>query len=163
MKNTWFAILNPISGKGKSLQNLEKIKTHFNNKELPVKIVITKFPHHEKEIAIKAINKGFNKIISIGGDGTLHHIVNGIMSQKKTKTNEITLAVIPFGTGNDWIKTYNIPNNFKSAITLIATGNTKFQDIGKITAPNTNYECYFINAAGIGFNIANHVFFILFG
>ena len=55
MKNTWFAILNPISGKGKSLQNLEIIKSQFTNNKLRVKIVVTKYPHHEKEITIKAM------------------------------------------------------------------------------------------------------------
>ena len=152
MKNTWFAILNPISGKGKSLQNLEIIKSQFTNNKLRVKIVVTKYPHHEKEITIKAINAGFTKIIAIGGDGTLHHIVNGVMSQNTINTNKITLAVIPFGTGNDWIKTYNIPNNFKSAIAIIAAGKTKFQDIGKITIIGSKYKHYFNNGAGIGFD-----------
>jgi len=46
-----------------------------------------------------AIQQGFRNIISIGGDGTLHHVVNGIMLQRYVKTSDITIAVIPLGTG----------------------------------------------------------------
>jgi diacylglycerol kinase family enzyme len=59
--------------------------------------------------------KGFRNIISIGGDGTLHHVVNGVMKQRYVKTSDITIAVIPLGTGNDWIKTYSIPKEYRKS------------------------------------------------
>ena len=72
-------------------------------------MLLLNYSKHEEDISRNyAIKKGFTKIISVGGDGTLHHVVNGIMTQKLVETNTIQLAVIPIGTGNDWVKTYNI-------------------------------------------------------
>ena len=70
-----------------------------------------------------AIKIGFRNIISVGGDGTLHHVVNGIMMQRYVKTSDITISVIPLGTGNDWVKTYNIPTSIKEAIEIIYKKN----------------------------------------
>jgi len=102
-------------------------------------------------LAQHAINNGFTKIISVGGDGTLHHIVNGIMSQNIVETNTIQLAVIPIGTGNDWVKTYNIPTKIEKSILIIKKGNSILQDIGKLTTEN-NTSLYFNNVAGIGYD-----------
>ncbi|MDC0176527.1 acylglycerol kinase family protein [Polaribacter sp.] len=57
--------------------------------------------------------------MSVGGDGTLHNVVNGIMLQGYVKISDISIALIPLVTGNDWIKTYRIKNNFKKAVEII--------------------------------------------
>ncbi|EAR13615.1 hypothetical protein PI23P_03937 [Polaribacter irgensii 23-P] len=49
----------------------------------------------------EAIQKGFKNIISIAEDGTLHHVVKGIIAQRYVKSSNITIAVLPLGTGND--------------------------------------------------------------
>jgi len=86
-----------------------------------------------------AIQQGFRNIISVGGDGTLHNIVNGVMMQRYVKSSDITIAVLPIGTGNDWIKTYNIPNNIKRAIDIISERKTILQDIGQIESSRKNF------------------------
>jgi YegS/Rv2252/BmrU family lipid kinase len=98
-----------------------------------------------------AIQQGFRNIISIGGDGTLHHVVNGIMMQRYVKTSDITIAVIPLGTGNDWIKTHNIPNNIKKAVEIIQNNKTILQDIGVLETTNKTIS-YFNNVAGLGYD-----------
>ena len=97
-----------------------------------------------------AIKIGFRNIISVGGDGTLHHVVNGIMTQRYVKTSDITISVIPLGTGNDWIKTYNIPTSIKGAIEIIYKKNIITQDIGVLKTVNT--VTYFNNVAGLGYD-----------
>lgn len=152
MNNIWYVILNPTSGNGKSLKNLGKLKKLFLKYNLPVKIVKSEFSKHEKILTQDAINQGFNKIISVGGDGTLHHIINGVMSQSKIKYSKITIGVIPLGTGNDWVKTYNIPSNIESAIKIIKSEKYIYQDIGKIKIIDSNDYFYFNNIAGVGFD-----------
>ena len=152
MNNTWYVILNPTSGNGKSLKNLDKLKKLFLKYNLPVKIVKSEFANHEKILAQDAINTGFNKIISVGGDGTLHHIINGVMSQSKINYSKITIGVIPLGTGNDWVKTYNIPSNIELAIKIIKCEKYIYQDIGKIKIIGSNEYLYFNNIAGVGFD-----------
>ncbi len=152
MINTWYVILNPTSGNGKALKKLGLLKSLFLKYDLPVKIVKSKFSKHEKILTQDAIKKGYNKIIAVGGDGTLHHIVNGIMSQSKVKYSSVTIGVIPLGTGNDWVKTYNIPLNIEMAIKIIKLNKYIYQDVGKIKILQTNKYHFFNNIAGIGFD-----------
>ena len=81
------------------------------------------FNRSEKIITDKVKEKGITNIICIGGDGTLHNIVNGIMNQKILPTHKITVGMIPIGTGNDWVKTHNISKNVVKAIRTIEKGN----------------------------------------
>jgi len=152
MNDNWYTIINPTSGSGKSLRQLNLIKNLFKKNNLNTTIVLTEYIHHEKELVQTAIKQGYTKFICVGGDGTLHHIINGIMSQKTIATNKIKVGVIPVGTGNDWVKTYKIPNKIEGAIQIINKGKTIFQDIGYLKLLDTNNELYFNNLAGIGFD-----------
>lgn len=150
MNNSWFVIVNPIAGNGNFNKYWSEIQQGLKSNDITYKYIKTQYPNHEKIIAQQAINKGYKKIISVGGDGTLHHIINGIMTQNTINSKEITVAVIPLGTGNDWIKTYAIPKNIKAAINLIKQERTIFQDIGYLELSNTT--SYFTNVAGIGYD-----------
>jgi diacylglycerol kinase family enzyme len=75
------------------------------------------------------------------------------MLQKEVISTEIHVGVIPIGTGNDWIKTHHISNQFEKAIQTIKNNNLKVQDIGKIDLINQSKNpVYFLNLAGIGFD-----------
>ena len=151
MNTDWFLIVNPTSGNGKSKKSWQHISTLLTNQGIRFSFAFTAYSKHESELVQQAIKNGFTKIISVGGDGTLHHIVNGIMSQKFVETNTIQLAVIPIGTGNDWVKTYNIPAKIEKSILNIIQGQSILQDIGKLKTEN-NTITYFNNVAGIGYD-----------
>lgn len=149
----WFIIVNPTSGNGSTKKKWPKIKEELESQLFDFQYVLTEYSNHSVELAQQAISEGFKHIISVGGDGTLHNIVNGIMSQKIVATNTISIGVIPIGTGNDWVKTHNIPRDFYKAIQVIKNGNSKQQDIGKIELINANKKVhYFMNLAGVGFD-----------
>ncbi|MGG6229709.1 diacylglycerol/lipid kinase family protein [Tenacibaculum sp. SDUM215027] len=150
MNNSWFVIVNPVAGNGNFNKYWSEIKQGLEANDITYEYVKTQYSNHEKKIVQQAINKGYKKIISVGGDGTLHHIINGIMTQNTINSKEITVAVIPLGTGNDWIKTYNISKNIKAPINLIKHEKTIFQDIGYLELSNTT--SYFNNVAGIGYD-----------
>lgn len=150
MNNSWFVIVNPVAGNSKFNKYWSDIQQELKFNNITYEYAKTEYSNHEKIIVKQAINKGYKKIISVGGDGTLHHVINGIMTQNTIKPEEITIAVIPLGTGNDWIKTYNIPKNIKAAVSLIKHGKTIFQDIGYLELPDTS--SYFNNVAGIGYD-----------
>ena len=151
MKTDWFLIINPTSGNGKSKKVWKQISDELNTQNIQFSFAFTKYSNHEETLVQDAIKNGFTKIISVGGDGTLHHIVNGIMSQKFVETNTIQLAVIPIGTGNDWVKTYNIPAKIEKSILIIKKGKSVLQDIGKLETEN-NTTTYFNNVSGIGYD-----------
>ena len=150
MIHSWFVIANPISGNKKLSDTWKEIEQLLNEKNIDFSYAFTAYSKHEIELVQNAIQKGYRNIISVGGDGTLHHVVNGIMMQRYVKTSDITVAVIPLGTGNDWIKTYNIPNNIRKSIDLIKQKKTILQDIGHLKLTNTT--AYFNNVAGIGYD-----------
>ena len=151
MNTSWFLIANPIAGNGKFSKRWDKIKKALKTNNIPFSFAFTKHSKHEVELVQIAIQQGFRKIISVGGDGTLHNVVNGIMTQRYTKTSNITVAVIPIGTGNDWVKTYNIPKNIEKAVDLIQQKKTVFQDIGFLELSDGK-SAYFNNVAGLGYD-----------
>ena len=109
----------------------------------------TVYPGHAVELAQEAAREGCDLIIAIGGDGTVHEVVNGLM--QFPAGNRPTLGVIPIGTGNDFSFSIGTPNDPVTALRRILAGTPHPVDIGKITTPDGRSE-YFSNAVGIGFD-----------
>ncbi|WP_298550513.1 diacylglycerol kinase family protein [uncultured Algibacter sp.] len=149
---SWFVIINPTSGNGSSKKSWPKIKQLLDKHHFIFEFAFTAYSKHSIALVHQAIKQHFKNIISVGGDGTLHNIVNGIMSQNDVPSSEINIGVIPIGTGNDWVKTHNIPKNFETAIQIIKNGRLATQDIGKLSIGDKNLPIFFNNLAGIGFD-----------
>lgn len=152
MNKKWFVIVNPTSGNGASKKKWPLIFNELKQQEFNFKFTITTHKYHAENLVQNAINKGLKKFICVGGDGTLHAIVNGVLSVNTVNNSEIKIGIIPIGTGNDWVKTYSISKDYKEAIKIIKAEHTKKQDIGKITLIPENKVFYFNNLAGIGFD-----------
>ena len=151
MLNSFFIVINPSSGNTNFKKSWETITHFLKLKNINFSYSFTEYSKHEVILVDKAIKQGYRNIISVGGDGTLHHVVNGIMKQRYIKTSKIKLGVIPLGTGNDWIKTYGIPFSIKESINIIISNKTIYQDIGYINMLDNKIE-YFNNLAGIGYD-----------
>ena len=152
MNDRWYVVYNPASGKKRSKNRLQSLKELFETYGIPADIRITNYPRHEEELVQNAIRKGFRNLVCAGGDGTLHHMINGIMKQSMVPSSEICVAMIPSGTGNDWIKTYNIPTDAASSVEIINKGHRLAQDIGCIQLMDTKQTRYFVNVAGFGYD-----------
>ena len=151
--NRWFVIINPTSGNGSSKRKWPRIKALLNAEDFDFDYAFTEHEKHSVLLVQIAVNQGFKKIISVGGDGTLHNIINGIQRQNSVNSSDIQIGVVPIGTGNDWIKTYNIPLHIEKAISIIKRGVLRQQDIGKIEFIDQKQESiYFNNLAGVGFD-----------
>ena len=150
MINSWFLIANPTAGNCNFSSVWKQIQQSLKTHSIEFSFAFTKHSKHEIELVQNAIQQGFRNIISVGGDGTLHNVVNGIMTQRYVKSSEVTVGVIPIGTGNDWIKTYNIPKKIEKVVELISKKNTVLQDIGFIQLEKTS--AYFNNVAGLGYD-----------
>jgi diacylglycerol kinase (ATP) len=153
--NEWFVLVNPTSGNGKGKRFWEKkIKNKLEESGLSFKWGYSQYEGHAIVCTVEAIKKGYRNFIVVGGDGTHNEIVNGILRQKIVDPLDITLATIPLGTGNDWIKTMRIPTNIDKAIDIIKNGKTYIHDTGLITYYNGKKKAqrYFLNVAGLGFD-----------
>jgi len=151
-KEIWFLIVNPTSGNFSKKRKWKQITAAFEVNQLSFDFEFTTKPQHEYELVIEALEKGYRKFVSVGGDGTLHHIVNGLLQQQTVALKDVKLAVIPLGTGNDWVKTYQIPKNISEAVKIIKEEHIIFQDIGKLSLLNEATTVYFNNVAGLGFD-----------
>ncbi len=150
---SWFVIINPTSGNGSGKHKWPIIERLLKNNGFDFDFAFTEYENHSFHLVQEAIRKRISKIICVGGDGTLHNIVNGIISQSKMSSKDIAVGMIPVGTGNDWIKSHCIPNNIEKAFQIILKGTLKTQDLGKIEFLNENKKpIYFNNLAGIGFD-----------
>lgn len=157
MKTTgkeWFVIVNPNAGRRRGEKDWLEIARLLTEAGLEFTCVFTDAPNHAVKLSRKYIEAGFRKIIVVGGDGTLNEVINGIFQQHRFAPDEITIAMIPVGTGNDWGRSFNIPAGYKEAIDIIVKGNTFRQDIGKViyTHQERQKTRYFINMAGMGFD-----------
>lgn len=149
----WFVIINPKAGNSKAKKQWPVIKSLLKAHNFSFNFFFTEYKGHSTLLVLQAIKNGFKKIICVGGDGTIHHTINGIMRQKSLASSNVTLGVIPIGTGNDWSKTYNINSNLEQAVQIIKANKTCLQDVGKISFLDTKTPpVYFNNLAGIGFD-----------
>ena len=119
----------------------------------------TKYPNHGEYLASQisqSHNAGSTIVIAIGGDGTLHQVVNGLMKTAK-RLNKKPLAVgyIPAGTGNDFARGYGISMHPQRALNQILTADAPQKiNIGHYHEAIRGEEGYFLNNLGIGFDAA---------
>jgi diacylglycerol kinase (ATP) len=120
---------------------------------LPFTVKFTERKGHAIHLSVEGIASGYRKIITVGGDGTLNEVVNGAFLSKVCPTTDISLALIPVGTGNDWGRMFGIPLNHENAINIIAENKVLLHDIGLVSyfEGSEKKERYFINIAGMGF------------
>ncbi len=149
----WFVIVNPNAGNGKGNRDWKRISGLFEKNQINALIKFTERKGQAIEFTRQAIADGFRKVISIGGDGTLNEVVNGVFLQDCCSPKEIILGMIPIGTGNDWGRMFGIPLVYEGAIEVIKAGKTMLHDIGLIDYYDgeKKEKRYFINIAGLGF------------
>lgn len=136
-------IINPAAGKGKTLELIPHIEKIFKSRDDEYVIEVTREAGHAVEIAKSYSISEEYRIYSVGGDGTLNEVLNGMAGSNSS------LAVIPSGSGNDFIKNiYNFDKDENLIELLVKTinGKEKYMDIGKI-----NDRC-FLNISSVGFD-----------
>ena len=151
--NKWLVVVNPKASIGKAEKDWPEIKQIFINEGIAFDFVVTEYQRHAIELVRDNITeKGYTKIISIGGDGTNNEVINGIFTQKRFPTEQITMGIIPMGTGNDWRRTFGFNIDYQENVNVIKAGNLFRHDVGKVTYYNHGdpQVRYFLNAAGTG-------------
>ena len=155
VKNSvWYCVMNPIAGKRDYKLVWNEIDNSLTKNNIEHQIYFTNSRKDAEKQVIKKAQEGFVNFIAIGGDGTVHEVVNGIMKQAARPTEEMILAVIPVGTGNDWAKHHGIGYDMDNLCSSIESGIIKKQDVG-IASFSKNGEHlteYFNNVAGMAYD-----------
>ncbi len=119
-------IINPSAGKahGKRTNKIIKIlEKRLMEKKVPYVFHFPSSPEEAKNCTARVIRQGATTIVAVGGDGTLHQVINGFSNFDK-----VALGVIPCGTGNDFATALKIPNDPLLALDLILEGDALFVD-----------------------------------
>jgi len=154
MSQKWLAIVNPVSGGNKDQQKSRNIISHIANKGFDVDVKLTYDKGSAINIAKEAVENNFRNIIIIGGDGTLNEVVNGVLLQQVAPSSEVKIGMFSLGTGNDFIRTLNIPKDYEMATDVLLQGKTKTIDAGLVSyyVDNKKTSRYFINVLGMAFD-----------
>lgn len=164
-KDIWYAIVNPHSGSGRSMSSWQKAEIRLRQLHVHYTSTKSESQGHAIELAREAASKGYRRFIAVGGDGTVHEVLNGIMHFVEDPKNtvplsEFTLGVLPVGSGNDWISSHGMPHDPDAVIDIIAACQTSRQDVVKAVQYATtdtgelipSRTDYMLNIAGIGFD-----------
>jgi len=153
MLSTWYIIVNPSSGKKIYRRAVKSVQEALQACNQTGELQFTQQEGHAVELARQAVNRGYKQLIVIGGDGTLNEVINGVLSSDCTPSEEILIAAIPSGTGNDWIRQWKITRK-TNLIRYFCAGKRIRVDAGVVTEKATEEKRrrYFLNALGLGFD-----------
>jgi len=154
-------IYNPIAGRGRAKKHWPEVQQALIDAGIEFDAVATSAPLEALTLAEKAATK-YSTVIAVGGDGTVHEVVNGLL-RASSEGETIALGVVPLGNGDDFAKM--IPPqttiggkvyDWHEAIKKITKGQTKLFDVGrmsgnKLPSKQDNKPQYFMNGMDIGF------------
>jgi diacylglycerol kinase (ATP) len=141
-------ILNPMADMGnawKLANDLRPQITEYGNADWSG----TVYPTHATELAKQAGELGYEMVIAVGGDGTVHEVVNGLM--QVPADHRPILGVVPVGSGNDFAHAIGVPLQSDRALAHALSGAPSGIDLGLMTDEHGRQE-YFDNTLGIGFD-----------
>jgi diacylglycerol kinase (ATP) len=140
-----YVVFNPHSGKGRGARLMAPVLAALRASDGEVEHGATTRPGEEAELTAAAIGRGLRRVVAVGGDGTWGNVANAILRSGK----DVTLGIIPAGTGCDLAKSLGVPaNDLAACARIVRDGQVRAIDVGRIE------DKYFLNVAGFGYDIA---------
>lgn len=147
MKNTFFAIVNPAAGGGRSAKLAGPALAKLRAKGLKIDVFASTGPGHGIELAREAFEQGYRRFIAVGGDGTAHEILNGIFARAHAK-ERVALGFLPLGTGNSFLRDFTKEG---AAASLEALIEDRKRSIDLLRLTHSKGEVYSFNLVSVGF------------
>jgi YegS/Rv2252/BmrU family lipid kinase len=136
-------VLNPIAGDGAGGRAMPRLEELLGGRDAEIRV--TTHRGHAEELAAEAVRDGADRVIGVGGDGTMQEVVNGIIA-----AGGGTLGVVPVGRGNDLARSLSIPIDPPRALEIALGSATRTMDVGR--AIRDNLFRHFVAAGGVGFD-----------
>lgn len=146
-------IVNPVASGGKAGRLWPQLRQLLVEGGLQFDFELTQYQGHATEIARSALDAGFRHLISLGGDGTVNEIVNGMIVDGQSPPDAV-LSIIPSGTGSDYVRIIGVSRDPSEAVRTALGENTRRMDVGEIRCLRDGKPIvrYFVNVAGLGFD-----------
>lgn len=153
-------VVNPRSGGGRTGRTLAELTRSFERRLGEIDITLTERTGHASELAERAANAGRERIIAVGGDGTLSECTDGVLRAGAGRA--VVLGLVAQGTGGDFRKTLGLEHRLDAYLDTIARGHERRLDAGRARFADhdgTARERYFLNilSAGMGGLVDAHV------
>ena len=144
-KDTWLVVVNVFAASKKAGSVWKSVAVMLDEAGLDYKVRFTGGVDNAIAISRKSAAGGYRKFIAVGGDGTVHDVLNGIAEFVVSASSDsvdpdggvalsdFTLGVIPLGSGNDWVKSVCVPRDLRQSVGVIAAGRVAAQDVVKVT------------------------------
>jgi len=139
-------IVNPVAGRGYAARIEPDVRRVLEGLGVPFEVVRTMQPSQAVALAEQASLQGCQPVVAVGGDGTVHEVLNGLMRAHANGGPVGTLGVIPAGSGNDFEYMLRTPRGLEGACRQLAECKTRLIDVGRVD------DRYFANGVGIGFD-----------
>jgi diacylglycerol kinase (ATP) len=140
-------LVNPASANGKTGKRWPEIARAAHAAGLRGEAIFSERPGQLGDLAREAANEGATLLVVVGGDGTVHEVVNGIAGREG-----VELALIPRGTGWDFARTHKVPKRLDVALRIAKDGQARTFDLGRATYRTNGSErtTWFANMASVG-------------
>jgi len=148
-----FLIVNPIAGKGSIAPKWGQLVELFSKKGIRFSHAFTNAKGHSHILVKEALLAGYRTLLVVGGDGTLNEVLNGIFSQQHVPSQEITIGVLPIGSGNDWARSQGIPTDLPTFVDSWEGLKVIRHDVGRVRylIGKEKQSRYFMNISSFGF------------
>ena len=141
-KKKWVFIINPVAGNGSANLIIPILKEMVTRNNIDAELAFTERHGHASELASSYAEKGAHYIIGVGGDGTLNEIARPLINRK-----DVTIGIVPAGTGNDFVQILGFPNRFEEKHwDIFFRAEEKKMDAGLCNG------MIFLNGMGLGFD-----------
>jgi diacylglycerol kinase (ATP) len=147
------AVINPRSAGGRTRREADTIARRLAEVSGPLSVALTEGPLDASRITSRGLLEGFERIVAVGGDGTINEVVNGFFHEGAVINPEAELCLLNMGTGGDFRKTFEIGIGLDAALQRMTEGPVRRIDAGCLTyvAPDGRTGTrYFANIASFG-------------
>jgi YegS/Rv2252/BmrU family lipid kinase len=142
-------IANPSAGRGTVSQALTRVERVLTEATLDYRVVRTTHPGHATEAARQALSDGERYLVAVGGDGTVHEVVNGMVCDGGPVAADAVLGVVAAGSGCDFVRSFGLPPDAGQAARHLAGDEVRTIDVGTVTCADGDTRC-FVNIAQAG-------------
>jgi YegS/Rv2252/BmrU family lipid kinase len=143
-------VLNPAAGKGRGKKIVADVLEQLKGSMKHIDLVESANPRHLFEIGKGAVEKGFRRIVSIGGDGTPFELINGLYNSGRP-SQHIEWGMIPAGTGNSFLRDF-VEVSAPEILRRILAGEKRQVDLVEFSYryEGKTVKKYFHNILGLG-------------
>lgn len=143
-------LLNPIAGQGRARRLRGAVSERLRRLGSGARLVETEEPGHAEELARQAAADGHDRVIVVGGDGTVQEAVNGLLRGSPAAREPLPVGIVPGGSGNDLVRALGLPRGDGPALEVALDGGQRVIDVVEARAGDRARR--YVSAAGAGFD-----------